>query len=985
MLKISPINSLNHFSVKSNKNNNSTNPIKDDNQQNEIFTSGVPRGYITFRSKTENNYNFSEDAESLIKRAKQIAIEMGHDELTPYHIIAASIQETKDNIKEIGPEVLTSGIIASVSTLNTLANKYAEQDMQTSPQNIDYFLTTVGDFEKQNQAYLEALPANEDIKGKKHEIKYSDSLNKELNKIASQLQNVDAYALLATAFNMNSNNGIGYTTDFLKDFKSLTFYKSSEEVMDEYLKHYDSKAIEAWNKLALGSNLFVTYSDPKEGERLQASLINTIDAKKHGNFNASNTLPYAISDAISPQELIEEVQTIEDSEEDKQKVFMIDMDALIQKSPVNDKNEVSYPIEILALPKTVKDNVHFIFFQNKDSYYQSIKSPALKKLYSGFINYSIPPMHTFEAQKVLAKEKHLTEDVKTPFTKEARDKAVLYADKIDGIFPDKAVDLMKRISSYYGDSKKRINLKNVDEFANIAKELFNKEDENSSVIYDTGKDFQSLYGKETVKKDLEAIVRQIKTGKIGTRGYIMYSQDEEAGSGRRFTAQALAGEAKVPYMEIASADFATSYEDEDGIKNLPGMEMHRIFTEIKKAAEQNPDKTAILFVNNFEEFAFSGYYHAGYKQAMAQMEKEMAKAEADKLNILVIGSTDQAYADDIPSFVRGFNQHISIDSPAFNKAARKEIIINRLKSNEIPLEVKGQDEKARLVQKLVKLTEHMSFVEIKTMLEKTKQIMAERGKTKATMGDFIEAYLQIATGRTSRPEMPEFNKRATTSHECGHAVNLEVMSDILKEKGQPWHQSRDVSFITLDGRGSFLGAVFQNKKDNTDYPFEAMFTDLVCTYGGYSCEKMFYDMDGSIGIGQDLAQATSAAKYGIEYCGFGHNTGKMSNAANIKSGKYYENVYQDMEVILKNAQTVSDLITDTYKGFNEWFTDKYSKLIGTDDCMIDGDDFRAALALWKSSQSQDKKEEFNILSDMVMDIIKATKEGKIYGKLKTKI
>ena len=352
---------------------------------------------------------------------------------------------------------------------------------------------------------------------------------------------------------------------------------------------------------------------------------------------------------------------------------------------------------------------------------------------------------------------------------------------------------------------------------------------------------------------------------------------------------------------------------------------------------------------------------------------------------MVIGSTDQAYADDIPSFVRGFNQHISIDSPAFNKAARKEIIINRLKSNEIPLEVKGQDEKARLVQKLVKLTEHMSFVEIKTMLEKTKQIMAERGKTKATMGDFIEAYLQIATGRTSRPEMPEFNKRATTSHECGHAVNLEVMSDILKEKGQPWHQSRDVSFITLDRRGSFLGAVFQNKKDNTDYPFEAMFTDLVCTYGGYSCEKMFYDMDGSIGIGQDLAQATSAAKYGIEYCGFGHNTGKMSNAANIKSGKYYENVYQDMEVILKNAQTVSDLITDTYKGFNEWFTDKYSKLIGTDDCMIDGDDFRAALALWKSSQSQDKKEEFNILSDMVMDIIKATKEGKIYGKLKTKI
>ena len=102
-------------------------------------------------------------------------------------------------------------------------------------------------------------------------------------------------------------------------------------------------------------------------------------------------------------------------------------------------------------------------------------------------------------------------------------------------------------------------------------------------------------------------------------------------------------------------------------------------------------------------------------------------------------------------------------------------------------------------------------------------------------------------------------------------------------------------------------------------------------------------------FGIDSSQATKRAKYGIEYYGIGYNTGKISNAAGIKSGKYYENVYKDMEVILKNAQTVSDLITDTYKGFNEWFTDKYSKLIGTDDCMIDGDDFRAALALWKTS------------------------------------
>lgn len=52
------------------------------------------------------------------------------------------------------------------------------------------------------------------------------------------------------------------------------------------------------------------------------------------------------------------------------------------------------------------------------------------------------------------------------------------------------------------------------------------------VIYDTGKTLASMYGKETTKKDIEAIIRQIKTGKIGTKGLLIYSKDPEAGSGR---------------------------------------------------------------------------------------------------------------------------------------------------------------------------------------------------------------------------------------------------------------------------------------------------------------------------------------------------------------------------------------------------------------------------------------------------------------------
>ena len=363
---------------------------------------------------------------------------------------------------------------------------------------------------------------------------------------------------------------------------------------------------------------------------------------------------------------------------------------------------------------------------------------------------------------------------------------------------------------------------------------------------------------------------------------------------------------------------------------------------------------------------------------MSQLLKEMANAVNESVNILVLASTDEAYVDYIPLAVRGFNQNIAVDSPAFNNRSRKEILVNRINETNLPLACKTAAEKEYLINKLVKLTQYMSFVQIKSMIEKTEQIMLERNKNKASIGDFIEAYLQLCTGRTSQPQMPEYNRRATTSHECGHATNLEVMSELFKRKGRPWHQSRNVNFITLDPRGNFLGAVFEGKTENTDYPFEAMFTDLVCSYGGYSCEKMFFGMDGSAGISQDLAQASAAARRGIEYFGFGFETGKISNATDIKSGKYNESVFKDMQVILKNAEIASDLITENYKKFNEWFTDKFSKLIGTDDCMVDGDDFREALLSWKKSLPKAKLEELDIMEDIILDIIKSAKNGKIY-------
>ena len=955
-----------------NSNENITSPNSD--------IKGVPIGYISFREKEKTEtIKFNADAAELYKSALNIAAAKGHKQLTAYHIIDAVIQETEKNLLELDETLLATGVFENVSTLNKLADFYAKTNMIQKASDRVYFLEAMNQLKEENDKYLEQLPVSEEALTE-NDVTFANDLGKNLLELKTE---INSYMLLGTAFNTLTTQGIEHPNDFLKSFISFSLYTPNEEIVSNYMKQFDKRAIEVWNRLALGSNLVVTSNDDKEVARMISSIVNTIDETKHGGFNSKNTLTYAIAEGVEPATLLQEISEVAESLPDKKLVFMIDMGDLLAKSvSTNDKQQVEISPEFLALGSIEHPNVKLIMFNKDDSFYQLMQDPTIRKSFGKFLTYDIPPILTYEAQSIIASDKTLMKDIKTKFSKEARDKAVLFADKMEGVFPDKAIDLMQRISNYYDGEKKTISVKDVDEFAYIAHDLFDNEKSNAKIIYDTGKTLANYYGKDTTKKDIEAIIRQIKTGRIGTRGMVIYSKDEEAGSGRKYTAQVIAGEAKVPFMEISSSDFAIAGEDEETkVKIAPAIAMEKAFVDLKNAAKQNENKTAIMYINNFEEFAFSGPYLAGYKQAMSQLVREMAKAEAEDVNILVIGSTDEYYVDAIPTVVRGFSQTIAVDSPAFNKQARKDILANRIAEKNIALDARTKADKEVLINKLVKLTEYLSFVQIKSLIDKAEQIMSERNKSKVGIGEFIEAYLQLETGRTSKPEMPMYNKEATTSHECGHATNLEVMSNLYKEKGKPWHQAREVNFITLDPRGNFLGAVFEGRAENTDYPFEAMFADLVCSYGGHSCEKMFFNMDGSSGISQDLAQAAAAAKRGIEYFGFGFNTGKVSNAVGIKSGVYNENVFKDMDVMLTNAQIVSDLITENYKKFNEWFTQKYSRLIGTDDCMVDGDDFRKLLANWKKAQSPDVKAELEIMEDMILDIIKATKNGKKYGKI----
>ncbi|MBQ7764692.1 AAA family ATPase [bacterium] len=968
------LNIYNNFNKRVEKSNNQTNPILNTNTNSNII--GVPFSYVSFKGDNEvkKTLRLTEGAGQLISKALLVVKENNHSEITSYHIIQAAINDTLVELEDIDKNLEKE----NYSTLLNLANTFANKNVIVDEEEREFFIEEIENLNVLNQASLNALPKIEVKNIEKYPL--SESLQ---TKMLSFDTEINADILLASAFDDLTASGVDYTDAFLGAFSTLGAFKSVKETNSNYYKQYDSKALEIWHKLALGSSLFVTTKNDEEKNRIIASIANTIQDTKYGNFNEENTYIYHVNENIEPENLEAEINAIKENVPDKKLIFAIDMDKIVEKSILQkDNGSLEYKPFISTFPELAKDNVKFILLQDDNKHYGFMLNPVIKKLYSNYINYSLAPLQSYETIEILKHNRKILKDVSKPFTTEAKEMTVLLADKLEGCHPDKSINLMKRIAEYYGDDVKKITPKHVEEFSYIASDLFNQKVNTDPIVYNTGKTLATYYGKETTKKDIENIVKLIKTGRIGTQGILISSKDNEAGAGKKYTAEVIAGEARVPFLETDSSQFALSSYEASEARITPAAQMGKMFSDIKKAAKQNQYKTAILYINNFDELSLSGVYNPGYKQALDVLSKEMEKAVKEDINIIVMGSSGQNYTDIIPMAIKGFSQNIIVDSPAYDSRSRKEILETLIKQKDLPLNSKNKADKTNLIDKVVKITRSFSYTNLKDLITKAKYIAIERDKKRVGIGEFIEAYLQLITGRTSRPDTNIHDKKVIASHECGHATNIEVMNNIYRNQGKPWSTSQEVNFITLDPRSDFMGAVFHGFNNNKMFSLETLFAELVCSLGGHSCEKAFFDIDGSGGIAGDLESATRRAKFAVERYGIGYNTGKISNAARIPSSVYNENVFNDIDVILTNAQIASDMITEAYKDFNVWFTEKYSKLIGTDKCMLDGEEFRNELKAWIASRPEAIKEELNIVEDIIMDIIKSTKNGKKYYQIK---
>ena len=807
----------------------------------------------------------------------------------------------------------------------------------------------------------------------------------------------DAY-FLSTAYHTKDKKLTNEARNLIFDLQQALMVDDIDKKKKNHLRFYDEKADVIWKNLSLGNDAICLYptDDIESSQYLISSFINLVNKpnQSYKGIDPKNTKIELLNKHATFEYLNKAVKKAKHDPENKDKttVFIVNAIDLFRQSggQLREADLATLKNEMTAKEGDNR-NVRLVLTMTPESYYANTqKGASLTNIFSKYAVQTLPSLNASDAIAFLTDEngiKFVQNETKGEFTKETITKAIELTAQDDGNYPDKALNLLSGVKKYYVD-KDEITTKDLEAFAAETKKLSETSNANNgiNVVYDTGKRLNDIVGSPMTRADAEAIVNQIKTRTIGTKGISAYLDNGTSyGGGRKHTAEAIAGEAGIPMITINAQDFAL--KDIDMLSqnaDLSEMKIRKIVSLAKAQAEANPNKTAMIFIENFDNFAANPLYGVSsiYEQkAFSQLLAEMENARKnDDVNLVVVGSVNMPEVIDM-NIMKPYKFLDSIIVFPPQDTNERQDVLNYY-VNKLNLDIAGEtpEEKQKVVRDLAETTKGFTVVDLIYLLETSKSVIAERGKDKIDSADFVEAYLRTTSGRPNKAHIPEARKKIVTSHEAGHALTLQLMYEIAEKQGIAWHLPDMVNFITLDPRANYGGAMYFKDSDNQELCFESMIADMICSYGGHSSEKVLYNMSGSYGITGDMQQAESIARLAVLDMGMGPKTGvrhvrRNALGAPDVSNEKMADIEKDMDAFHKGAKGISDSIIEEYKGFIEEFTEKHFAKVGTGECLVSSKEFIDELNAWRQAQPEEKQKTMKALEKEILDDIEKLKAG----------
>ena len=368
---------------------------------------------------------------------------------------------------------------------------------------------------------------------------------------------------------------------------------------------------------------------------------------------------------------------------------------------------------------------------------------------------------------------------------------------------------------------------------------FGKSNAKIYVESQTGKSFADVAGQDEAKDALREIVdflhnpeKYTSIGATLPKGVLLVGPP---GTGKTLLAQAVAGEAKVPFFSISGSEF---------VEMFVGMGAAKVRDLFKQAQEKAP---CIVFIDEIDTIGKKRDSGSGIggnderEQTLNQLLAEMDGFDGAK-GVVILAATNRPDSLDKALLRPGrFDRRVPVELPDL----QGRIAILKVHAKDVKMEDNID------FDTIGRATSGASGAELANIINEAALRAVRMGRNKVAQQDLEESVEVVIAGYQRKGAMiNEREKRIIAYHEIGHALVAARLKDAA-----PVHK------ITIIPRTSgALGYTMQvEEEERVLMSKEDLLNQIITLTGGRSAEEVVFNSITS-GASNDIEKATSTAR-----------------------------------------------------------------------------------------------------------------------------
>ena len=367
---------------------------------------------------------------------------------------------------------------------------------------------------------------------------------------------------------------------------------------------------------------------------------------------------------------------------------------------------------------------------------------------------------------------------------------------------------------------------------------FGKSSVKTYVKGESGKSFQDVAGQDEAKDSLLEIVDFLSQpdqynaiGAVCPKGVLLVGPP---GTGKTLLAQAVAGEANVPFYNISGSEF---------VELFVGMGASKVRDLFKEAKKNAP---CIVFIDEIDAIGkkrdtrgFSG--NDEREQTLNQLLNEMDGFDGNN-GVVILAATNRPEILD-PALTRPgrFDRQIRVELPDI--VGREEILKVHAKNIKMEPDVD--------LKNIAKMTAGSSGADLANIINEGALRAVRMHRKQVSEEDLIESVEVVIAGHQKKKSViTDRDKKMIAYHEVGHALVAALQKD-----------TAPVTKITIIPRTSgVLGYTMQvDEEEKVLMSVEDLFQEITILTGGRSAEELVFQTK-TTGAANDIEKATKLAR-----------------------------------------------------------------------------------------------------------------------------